>query len=465
MNEIAISDAKANNLKNVSVRIPLGKLVAVVGKSGSGKSSFVYDILYRASTGEKVDALVSGLPRTLVVEQNTKTFKGKSLDETRFSALQSTLKQANREELVIIDEPCAGLASKDRLLVLSEMKSAVQRGVSIIVVEHSKDIIANADYVIEFGPGAGAEGGQIVFKGSLAKFKLAHTLTSDYAFSDKASRVDYARVPNRKALAMKNRSITISGVNVNEFGNRSFSLGLGRLVAITGRIGSGKSDLLKIIYGALFKGAGAWKYRQGFKSIDGKSNIRRTYIVEQSVLSPILTSTVATYMGIWDPVRDIYSSLPESKRSNLAKSDFSLSKNNSSKNKPKLEQARYRGASIYDATRMTVSEAADHFRDFAPLTRKLGFLEDLGLGYLELGQRSGTLSGGESQRVRLAKILSKKLGDRCLYILDTPSRGLHLSDLPPLMRAFQKIIDKNNTILVAENREEIIANCDEVIRL
>lgn len=433
MNAITIEDAKEHNLKNVCLRIPLGKLVAVVGKSGSGKSSFVYDVLYKASQGKTVKAEVGPLPEILVIEQRVKPNGTMSLGEANMTRLKKSLLEAKRGDLLIADEPCAGMAKEDRKNVLSLLKAAVKKGVSIIVVEHAKDIIANSDYVIEFGPESGAKGGEVVFAGSVGAFKKAHTPTSAYVFSNKAAIVEYQRNPNDKAKRMQRKTVTIKGITKNHLKDVDFTFHLGSVVCVSGRMGTGKTTLLSVVYGALCKGKGAWKIREGFTSIEGKTNVRRSYFVDQSSLSSISTSTPATYVGIWGAIKKTNAGLSEREKRRL--------------------------------TTMTVDEAAKVFAGSSLITRKLGFLQEVGLGYLELGQKSNTLSGGEAQRVRLAKILSKKLGDRCIYILDIPSRGLHLSDLPVLMKIFQKIIDKNNTVLIAENREEVIANCDEVITL
>ncbi|TSD02194.1 MAG: Excinuclease ABC, A subunit [Parcubacteria group bacterium Athens0714_25] len=465
MTNIQIKNATANNLKNISVNIPLGMLVAIVGKSGSGKSSLVYDIIYNFSQGEKVEATVSKLPTTYAISQKIKAENGMSLGETNRKRLDAIIKKVKKGDLLIVDEPCAGLAKEDREKILAQLKKLAEKGISVLVVEHSKDIIANAEYVIEFGPEAGRNGGKIVFQGTIEKYKKAKTPTSKYVFSEKASEVDYERNPSQKAKAMQKHTLEIKGITRNNFKNFNLKFPLGSLVCISGNIGTGKSTLLGIAYGALFKGKDAWKHRVGFKSIEGKTHVRRSYFVDQSLLSSISTSTPATYLGVWEVIRDVYASLPQSKKMKLKKSHFSFNTQNGKESVELIEKIRYKKLSINDLMKMTIDEAIGVFNDFPLVQRKLGFLQEVGLGYLTLGQKSKTLSGGEAQRVRLAKILSKKLGDRCLYILDTPSRGLHLSDLPTLVKVMQKIIDKTNTVLIAENREELINNSDFQIKL
>lgn len=464
-NTIQIRNAVTNNLKKVDVDIPLGKLVVVVGKSGSGKSSLIYDVLYKASQGHAVEATIGPLPKIFAIGQKVKPAGKMSLGETNISRLREIIEEVKIGDLLIVDEPCAGMAKEDRKDILRLLKDLVKSGISVIAIEHSKDIIISADYVIEFGPDSGAKGGKVIFQGPVGKFKKAKTPTALYAFSDKASKIDYKRNPSSKARAMQKKWLTIKGINKNNIKGGEISFPLGSLVCISGRMGSGKSTLLSVVYGALFKGAGAWKVRRGFSSIEGKTNVRRSYFVDQSLLSSVATSTPATYLGIWDSIRDSYAKLPQSRKLQLNKADFSFNKKIDRKTEQKVRQVMYKDKSIIDVLAMTIDEAVQLFANIPLIVRKLGFLQEVGLGYLELGQRSNTLSGGEAQRVRLAKIVSKKLGDRCIYILDIPSRGLHLSDLPTLMRVLQKIIDKNNTVLMAESREELINNCDHVITL
>lgn len=427
MDKIRIKNATANNLKNISLEIPLGRLVVVVGKSGGGKSSLVYNVLYEASQSHSVEAIVSKLPKTYLIRQKVEPIEGKSLGETNFYLLNKILGEIKGGDLLIVDEPCAGMAEIDRINIINLLKRTVEKGVSVIVVEHSRDVIVNADYVIEFGPESGAKGGEVIFQGSIEEFKKSKTITSEYIISNKASLVSYQRNPNDKARVMQNKKLKIKGITKYNLKNFDLEIPLSSLVCVSGPIGAGKSTLLSVVYGSLFKGKDAWKLKEGFRLIEGKTNIRRSYLVDQSSLNSISTSTPATYLGVWK--------------------DIKAKKN------------------VDDVSKMTVDQAVNLFSESPLIVRKLGFLQEVGLGYLTLGQKSGTLSGGEAQRVRLAKILSKKLGDRCVYILDVPSRGLHLSNIPVLIKVFRKIIDKNNTVLIAENREELIDNCDYVINL
>lgn len=196
--------------------------------------------------------------------------------------------------------------------------------------------------------------------------------------------------------------------------------------------------------------------------------MRRSFIVPQSPIGDHPSSTLATYAKVWDNIRDIFASEKKSKQLGLKKSNFIISKDILEEKSGFLRdtlKVLFHGKNIKDVADMTIDEALEIFKTDALIVRKLKFLQEVGLGYLVLGQKSNSLSGGEAQRVRVAKILSKKLGDRSVYIFDTPTRGLHLKDVPVLVNVFRKIINKNNTILIADNREEIFNYCDYKINL
>ncbi|MFC1802154.1 ATP-binding cassette domain-containing protein [Patescibacteria group bacterium] len=452
MKSIFIKNANIHNLKDISVEIPLNKLVVVVGPSGSGKTSLIYDVLYKASQGSEVECNISELPNTFAIGQKVVVPKGLklSLGEYNLQRLDEIIKDLKKGDLLIVDEPCAGLSVEESLVVLDKLKKLVKEEKSVIAVEHSKEIIKGADYVIEFGPKSGKYGGEITFQGSLDQFKKSKSITADYTFSDKARVIHYERNPSKKAKEMQKKSVTLQNINKNNLKNFNFKFPLGSLVCVYGRSGTGKSTLLHVVYSALFKGENAWEIREKSGADDdiiGKQNVRRTYLVDQTHIGSHPTSRPVTYLNIWDSIRDVYTNISESKEIGLKKSDFIVTKGIIDGNEtfsPMVLSVKYKNLSIGDLLSMTVNEVADVFSDSSLVKRKLEFLQEVGLGYLTLGQKSDSLSGGEAQRVRLAKVLSKKLGDRCVYILDNPTKGLHLSDLPILVKVLQKIIDKNN---------------------
>jgi len=462
MEYITLNNITENNLKDVSVKIPLNKLVVVVGLSGSGKSSLIYEVLYN-SANEKNKYNIKNLPKTFAISQKVDIPKNSklSLGEFNMSRLKEQIKKLEKGQLLIVDEPCAGFNKQQREEILAMLRKSVSEGKSIIAIEHVKELIAGADYIIEMGPGAGKYGGKIIFQGNLNEFKKAKTLTSSYVFNSIKESTKNERFQKRKSLRLSN-------INRNNLKDFEIDFPLNSLIAISGPSGSGKSTILDIVYRALFKGQNAWKIRISDVKVDGKGEVRRSYLVTQSPLGSHHSSTPATYLGIWDEIRNIYSDLPEAKKLKLTKSDFVitskilLGKDNFSN---KILQVKYKNYSIQDLLTLTIDEVEKIFSDSNLIKRKLNLLQEIGLGYLVLNQPSNSLSGGEAQRVKLVKVLSKKLGDRSIYIFDTPSRGLHLSDIPVLVKVFRKIIDKNNTIVIADNREELLENCDKVIEL
>ncbi|MBU1132573.1 ATP-binding cassette domain-containing protein [Patescibacteria group bacterium] len=462
MKYIIVKNINKNNLRNFSVKIPLQKLVAVVGLSGSGKSTLVNEVLYKNSL--KNEWNIKNLPRTVdILEQKVILPKNSkmSLGEFNLNKLKTKLSGMQKNDLLVVDEPCAGFCKKEREMILKLLKDKVKKGYSIIAVEHNKEIITNADYVIELGPGSGRYGGKLIFEGSIAEFKKSGTVTAKHVFKITEN--------NRPQEDLRNcKKIAISKISAGNFKNYTFSFPLKKIVCITGCSGAGKSTLLDVAYSALFKGKNAWNIKLKTVSVKGKENVRRSFIVPQSPIGTHPSSTLATYAKVWDNIRDIFSKEKMSKRLGLTKSDFIISKNileaKSDFSKDAL-RVRFQGKNIKDVMNFTIDEALEIFGRDALIVRKLKFLQEAGLSYLVLGQKSNSLSGGEAQRVRIAKILSKKLGDRSVYIFDTPSRGLHLMDIPVLINIFRRIVEKNNTILIADNREEIFDYCDYKINL
>jgi excinuclease ABC subunit A len=462
MKYILVKNVTKNNLKDFSVKIPLQKLVAIVGPSGSGKSTLVQEVLYNNSLSQKWD--IKNLPKTIVIleqkvllPQDAKV----SLGEYNLTNLKKKLSVIKKDDLLIVDEPCAGFCERERKMILHMLQDKVAEGYSIVAVEHNREIIANAEYIIELGPGAGKYGGKLLFEGSLREFKKSGTITAKHVFAD-------TKKPPQKESVEKNKTVTISKISTNTFKNFSFTFPLICIVCLTGCSGSGKSTLLDVVYRALFKGKNAWKIRLKTVTVNGKTNVRRSFIVPQSPIGNHPSSTLATYTKVWGPVRDIFAHEKMSQKARLTKSSFIFSKNileGKSDFSKEILQVRFKGKNIKDVTEMTIDEALVLFKTNTLIVQKLEFLQEVGLGYLVLGQKSSSLSGGEAQRVRIANILSKKLGDRSVYIFDTPTRGLHLKDIPVLVNVFRKIIEKNNTILIVDNREEVFNFCDYKIDL
>lgn len=462
MKHIIVKNITKNNLKGFSVKIPLQKLVAIVGPSGSGKSTLVHEVLYNNTIKNKWD--IKNLPKVVnILEQKVILPRDSklSLGEYNFDKLKKKLAEIQKDDLLIVDEPCAGFCKKERQLILKMLKNKVAQGYSIIAVEHNSEIIANADHVIELGPGAGRYGGKLIFEGNINEFKKSGTITSKHVFDANNDAIKQRPIGSGK-------EVTISKISAGNFDNYSFTFPLTSIVCLTGCSGSGKSTLLDVAYRALFKGKNAWKIRLKTVNVNGKTNVRRSFIVPQAPIGDHPSSTLATYTKVWDNIREIFANEKSAKQLKLTKSDFIISKIilESKSDFPKdVLKVHYQRKNIREVANLTIDEALKIFKADILIVRKLKFLQEVGLGYLVLGQKSGSLSGGEAQRVRIAKILSKKLGDRSVYIFDTPTRGLHLKDIPVLINVFKKIINKNNTILISDNREEIFRYCDHRIDL
>src|SRR3989344_1444812 len=450
-----------NNLKDFSVKIPLQKLVVIVGPSGSGKSTLVHEVLYKNAI--KNEWNIKNLPQKIeILEQKVILPKDTklSLGEFNLHKLKTKLSAIEKNDLLVVDEPCAGFCKKEREIILKMLRKKVDEGYSIIAVEHNREIIEGADYIIELGPGSGRYGGQLIFEGDNKKFRKSKTITAKHIFAkhEKSKRKDFG----------KNKTIAISKININNFKNYTFNFPLNDIVCLTGCSGSGKSTLLDVSYRALFKGKNAWKIRLKSVNVSGKTNVRRSFIVTQSPIGNHPSSMLATYTKVWDNIRTIFSNQKLSKKMGLKKSDFVVSKKileGEADFSKEVLKVSFKGKTIKDVVNLTIDEALEIFKDDSLIVRKLKFLEEVGLGYLVLGQKSGSLSGGVAQREREANILSKKLSDRLVYIFVNPSRGLHFKDLPVLINVFRRIIDKNNTILIADNREEIFDYCDYRIDL
>lgn len=393
--------------------------------------------------------------------------------------------------LYILDEPSIGLHQRDNHLLIQSLKELRDRGNSIIVVEHDKDMILSADHVVDIGPGAGRKGGKLIFNGSPNEIVKADGITAEYLTGKKDIPVpEIRRKGNGKYLIIK-------GACGNNLKNIDVSIPLGKLVCITGVSGSGKSSLLhETLYPALSKhfyrsNAQALEY----KSIEGIKHIDKLIEVNQSPIGRTPRSNPATYTGIFTEIRKLFVSLPESKIRGYKQGRFSFNVkggrcetcqgggmkviemnflpdvyikcetcNGKRYNRETLE-VRYKGKSIADILDMTINQATDFFKNIPKIYHKVKILREVGLGYISLGQSSTTLSGGESQRIKIATELMKKDTGKTLYILDEPTTGLHFEDIRVLLKVLNKLTDKGNTLIVVEHNLDIIKSADWIIDL
>jgi excinuclease ABC subunit A len=415
--------------------------------------------------------------------------------------------------LYILDEPSIGLHQRDNIKLIDSLKHLRNLGNTVIVVEHDREMIQNADYVIDLGPRAGEHGGHIVAEGSPqsltpsnGKAKILHPQSQisnqDNGF-DKVSYTALYLSGKRKIDVPEHRRkgngqfLTLKGCKGNNLKNLTVKIPLGKFICVTGVSGSGKSSLIsETLYRILSRKF--YKSKDvplSYKSIDGVQNIDKVIDIDQSPIGRTPRSNPATYTGLFTHIRDLYAQLPEAKIRGYKPGRFSFNVqggrcegcegdglrkiemnflpdvyvlcevcNGKRYNKETLE-ILYKGKSISDVLEMTVSEAAKFFSEIPPLQRKLQTLHDVGLGYIRLGQQATTLSGGEAQRVKLSTELSKVGTGNTLYILDEPTTGLHFEDIKMLLSVLNKLVDKGNTVIVIEHNLDVIKSADWIIDL
>ena len=393
--------------------------------------------------------------------------------------------------LYILDEPSIGLHQRDNQRLIDSLKQLRDMGNSVIVVEHDEDMMRQADYIIDIGPKAGRLGGHIVFSGTPAELLKADTLTAKYLRGELSATLPLASSP----LASSPNSITLRGCHGNNLKGVDVTFPLGKMIAVTGVSGSGKSTLInQTLYPILSQHF----YRSlqaplAYDSIEGVEHIDKVIGVDQSPIGRTPRSNPATYTGVFTDIRNLFAQLPESKIRSWKAGRFSF--NNSGGrceecsgngyktiqmhflpnvyvpcqvcggqryNRETLE-ARFKGKSIADVLDMTINQAVEFFESQPNILKKIKTLQDVGLGYIKLGQSSTTLSGGESQRVKLATELARPSTGKTLYILDEPTTGLHFEDVRVLMGVLRQLVDKGNTVIIIEHNPDVIRSCDHLI--
>lgn len=393
--------------------------------------------------------------------------------------------------LYILDEPSIGLHQRDSERLIASLKKLRDEGNTVIVVEHDKDMMLNADYIVDIGPKAGRRGGNVVFAGTPKQMLKESTLTADYLSGLKKIEIPKVRRSGNGDV------IRLRGCNGHNLKNVDVDFPLGTFICVTGVSGSGKSSLVN---GTLQPIISQKLYRSlteplPYKSIEGLEHIDKVVTVDQSPLGRTPRSNPATYTGVFTDIRNLFVNLPESKIRGYKPGRFSFNakggrcevcNGNGYKtvemnflpdvlvpcevcggkryNRETLE-VKFKGKSIADVLDMTINQAVEFFDAIPAILNKIKVLQEVGLGYIKLGQPSSTLSGGECQRVKLAAELSKKDTGKTLYILDEPTTGLHFEDIKILLSVLDKLVQKRNTVITTDHNLDVIKCADYIIDL
>lgn len=394
--------------------------------------------------------------------------------------------------LYILDEPSIGLHQKDNEKLLGTLRHLTDIGNTLIVVEHDEDTMYAADHIIDIGPGAGIHGGELVAQGTVEDIKACkESLTGQYLSGEKK-----IYVPSKRREG-NGKTLTIKGARQNNLKNVDVEFPLGKFICVTGVSGSGKSSLINEI---LYKGVSMITNKTldepgEHDEILGIENIDKVIDIDQSPIGRTPRSNPATYTGMFTGIRDLFANLPEAKMRGFGKGRFSFNVKGgrceacSGDGIIKIEmhflpdvyvpcevckghrynretlEVKYKGKSIFDVLDMSVSEGVEFFKNIPSVAKQLNTLEEVGLGYIKLGQPSTQLSGGEAQRVKLASELSKRSTGKTLYILDEPTTGLHFADVDKLITVLDKLVDAGNTVVVIEHNLDVIKRADHIIDL
>lgn len=394
--------------------------------------------------------------------------------------------------LYILDEPSIGLHQKDNEKLLKTLRTLTNLGNTLIIVEHDEDTMYAADHIIDMGPGAGVHGGEIIAQGDINDIKACkESLTGQYLSGKKRIEVPKQRRKGNGSY------VKVIAAAENNLQNIDVSFPLGKFICVTGVSGSGKSSLInEVLYKSLASKINRSKEKPGkHKGVAGIENIDKIINIDQSPIGRTPRSNPATYTGVFTPIRDLFSQLPEAKIRGYNKGRFSFNVKGgrceacSGDGIIKIEmhflpdvyvpcevckgkrynretlEVKYKGKSIYDVLDMNVSEALKFFENIPNIQRQIQTLEEVGLGYIKLGQPSTQLSGGEAQRIKLASELSKRSTGKTMYILDEPTTGLHFADVDKLVQVLSRLVDAGNTVVVIEHNLDVIKMADHIIDL
>jgi len=406
--------------------------------------------------------------------------------------LATSLGSALVGTLYVLDEPSIGLHSRDNLRLIAILRQLRDQGNTVLVVEHDADMIRVADHIVDLGLGAGEQGGRVVHSGALdALLHEPRSLTAKYLRQELAIPVPTSR---RRGTGQK---VRLLGATEHNLKNVDIAIPLNLLTCVTGVSGSGKSTIVHdVLYAAIKRAKGAWDKRVGtFKKLEGAEFITDVVLVDQAPIGRTPRSNPVTYLKAFDPIRELFAATKDARSRGLTASHFSFNvpggrceacqgegevrvemqfladvfvpcdQCDGKRFKPQVLEVRYRGRSIHQVLDLTVREALTFFSSSPKVLRRLQVLDEIGLGYLRLGQPATTLSGGEAQRIKIAAHLSSHTGERLLYILDEPTTGLHFDDIAKLLTAFRKLLEAGHTLLVIEHNLDVIKTADYIIDL
>ena len=425
----------------------------------------------------------------LTLDRLSSTLSG---GEAQRISLATSLGSALVGTLYVLDEPSIGLHARDNLRLVDILQQLRDQGNTVIVVEHDADMIRVADHVVDMGLGAGEQGGRVVFSGTLAELMVEpRSLTAKYLRGELAIPVPTA---HRKGTGQKIRLVGATEHNLKDV---DITIPLNMLTCVTGVSGSGKSTLVHdVLYAAVKRAKGGWDRKVGaLRKLEGAELVTDVVLVDQQPIGRTPRSNPVTYLKAFDPIRELFAATKDARARGLSASHFSFNvpggrceacqgegevrvemqfladvfvpcdECDGKRFKPQVLEVRYRGRSIHQVLDLTVREALTFFSSSPKVLRRLQVLDEIGLGYLRLGQPATTLSGGEAQRIKIAAHLSSHSGERLLYVLDEPTTGLHFDDIAKLLVAFRKLIEAGHTLVVIEHNLDVIKTADYIIDL
>jgi excinuclease ABC subunit A len=425
----------------------------------------------------------------LTLDRLSSTLSG---GESQRINLATSLGSALVGTLYVLDEPSIGLHARDNQRLIDILQQLRDQGNSVLVVEHDEDMIRVADHVVDIGLGAGEQGGRVVFSGDFASLlQEQRSLTAKYLRGELAIPVPNTR---RRGIGQK---LKLHGASEHNLKGVDVEIPLNTLTCVTGVSGSGKSTLVHdVLYAAIKRAKGDWDRRVGvFRKIEGLEYLTDVVLVDQTPIGRTPRSNPVTYLKAFDPIRELFASTKDAKSRGLTASHFSFNVPggrceacqgegevrvemqfladvfvpcehcDGMRFKPQVLEVRYRGKSVHQVLDMTVREALAFFSTSPKVLRRLQVLDEIGLGYLRLGQPATTLSGGEAQRIKIAAHLSSAGGERLLYILDEPTTGLHFDDIAKLLAAFRKLVEAGHTLVVIEHNLDVVKVADYLIDL